>query len=207
VSRHRFCAVTSMPNVALFVEDFAHETFLKAIVQRLHEDHRVQIAFQSYSVRGGAGRVVSELRQFIRDLRLGRKALPDLLIVGRDANCQGYLKRRQELEPAAEQCGCRVVYAIPDPHIERWLLLDSAAFKAVLGRGCDSPKQKCERKRYKRLPLEAVRAAGVTPLLGGIEYTEDLVKAMQLPFLESEGESLGRLVKDLRAVFKTWERI
>jgi len=195
-----------MHNVALFVEDFAHETFLKAIVQRLTEGHHVEIAIQPYSVRGGAGKVASELRRFIRDLRVGRKALPDLLIVGRDANCQGYLKRKQELEPVAANCGCHVVYAIPDPHIERWLLLDSAAFKAVLGRGCDAPKQKCERKRYKRLLLEAVRAAGVTPLLGGIEYTEDLVKAMNLAFLESEGASLGLLINDLRAVFKTWER-
>jgi hypothetical protein len=195
-----------MRDVALFVEDFAHENFLKAIVQRLGDDHRIKIAFQPYSVRGGAAKVVSELRQFIRDLDAGRRALPDLLIVGRDANCQGYLKRRQELEPAAGQCGCQVVYAIPDPHIERWLLLDSAAFRSVLGKGCDAPRQKCERKRYKRLLLEAVRAAGVTPLLGGIEYTEDLVNEMNLPFLESEGESLGRLIKDLRAVFKTWEQ-
>jgi hypothetical protein len=194
-----------MRKVALFVEDFAHETFLKAIVQRLGEDYRINLAFQPYSVRGGAAKVVSELRQFIRDLQVGRKALPDLLIVGRDANCQGYLKRRQELEPAAGNCGCKVVYAIPDPHIERWLLLDSSAFKSVLGKGCDAPKQKCERKRYKRLLLEAVRAAGVAPLFGGIEYTEDLVKAMHLPFLESEGESLGRLIKDLRVVLKTWE--
>ena len=73
MSRHRYRAVTSMPNVALFVEDFAHEKFLKAIVQRLCEHHHVQIAFENYSVRGGAGRVVGELRQFIRDLRLGRK--------------------------------------------------------------------------------------------------------------------------------------
>ena len=195
-----------MRNVALFVEDFAHETFLKAIVQRMGDDHSIEVAFQPYSVRGGAGKVVSELRQFIRDLRVGRKALPDMLIVGRDANCQGYLKRRQELEPAAGRCGCQVVYAIPDPHIERWLLLDSSAFKTVLGKGCYAPKQKCERKRYKRLLLEAVRGAGVTPLLGGIEYTEDLVNAMNLQFLESEGDSLGRLIKELRVVFKTWEQ-
>ena len=127
--------------------------------------------------------------------------------MGRDANCQGYLERRQDLESAAGPCGCPVVYAIPEPHVERWLLVDSAAFRAVLGKGCDAPKQKCERKRYKRLLLDAVRAAGVTPLLGGIEYTEDLVKAMHLPFLESEGESLGRLIKDLRVVFKTWEQV
>ena len=32
----------------------------------------------------------------------------------------------------------------------------------------------------KRLLLEAVRTAGVTPPLGGIEYTEELVNAMDL---------------------------
>ena len=98
------------------------------------------------------------------------------------------------------------MYAIPDPHIERWLLLDSAAFKAVLGRGCEVPQQKCERKRFKRLLLEAVRTAGVTPPLGGIEYTEKLVNAMDLRRLESADESLGRMLKDLRTVFKTWEQ-
>jgi hypothetical protein len=196
-----------MPNVALFVEDFAHETFLKAMVQRLGEEHHVDLAFQPYSVRGGAGKVVKELRQFLRDLERGRRGLPDLLIVGRDANCQGLLKRRQELEPVAEHCGCQVVYAIPDPHIERWLLLDSAAFKAVLGRGCEAPQQKCERRRYKRLLMEAVRAAGVTPLLGGIEYADSLVKLMDLRSVESADESLGRLLKDLRTVFKAWEQV
>jgi len=94
-----------------------------------------------------------------------------------------------------------------DPHIERWLLLDSAAFKAGPGRGCDVPQQKCERKHFKRLLLEAVRAAGVTPLLGGIEYTETLVKAMDLRRLESADESLGRLLKNLRVLFKTWEQV
>ena len=144
-----------MHNVALFVEDFAHETFLKAMVQRLGDEHHVDVAFHSFSVRGGAGKVVKELREFLRDLRCGRRGLPDLLIVGRDANCQGFLKRRQELETVAVHSGCQVVYAIPDPHIERWLLLDSAAFKAVLGRGCAAPRQKCERRT-----LQASASAG-----------------------------------------------
>lgn len=195
-----------MRRVALFVEDFAHEAFLKAMVQRFADVHSVEVAFQPYSVRGGSGKVVRELRQFILDLGCGRRKLPDLLIVGRDANCQGLLKRRQELEPVAGQSGCAVVYAIPDPHIERWLLIDSAAFKTALGHGCQAPQQKCERRLFKRLLLEAVRAAGVTPLLGGIEHTEALVAAMNLQSLESADESLGRLLKDLRSVFNTWKR-
>jgi len=195
-----------MRNVALFVEDFAHETFLRAMVQRLGKEHHLEVAFRPYSVRGGFGKVVKELRLFLSDLECGRRELPDLLIVGRDANCQGHQKRRRELEAVAANCGCHVVYAIPDPHIERWLLLDSAAFKAVLGRGCDVPQQKCERRRFKRLLLEAVRTAGVTPLLGGIEFTEKLVKAMDLRRLESADESLCRMLKDLRTIFKSWEQ-
>ena len=41
-----------MPDVALFVEDFAHEAFLRAMVQRLGEERRVEVAFRPYSVRG-----------------------------------------------------------------------------------------------------------------------------------------------------------
>lgn len=195
-----------MRDVALFVEDFAHETFLKAMVQRLSREHQVEVVFRPYSVRGGSGKAVRELRRFPSDLQHGRWELPDLLIVGRDANCMGHQKRRQELEPLASNCGCEVVYAIPDPHIERWLLLDSSAFKAVLGRGCDVPHRKCERKHFKRLPLEEVRGAGVTPLLRGVEYTETLLNAMDLRRLESADESLGRLLKSLRIIFKTWEQ-
>ena len=45
-----------MRNVALFVEDFAHETFLKAVVRRPADDHHVQIAFQPYRAQGGRQR-------------------------------------------------------------------------------------------------------------------------------------------------------
>ncbi len=53
------------------------------------------------------------------------------------------------------------IYAIPDPHLERWLLLDSAAFKHVLGRGCSAPDQKCEKERYKQLLIQAILEAGL----------------------------------------------
>ena len=84
----------------------------------------MEIGFQPYSVRGGRQVVRNCVSSFGISVR--RKALPDLLIVGRDANCQGYLKRGRNWS-RPPHCGCPVVYAIPDPHIERWLLLDSAA--------------------------------------------------------------------------------
>ena len=100
----------------------------------------------------------------------------------------------------------RVVYAIPDPHIERWLLLDSTAFKKVLGRGCNAPPRKCERDLYKRLLLQAIRASGKRPPLGEIQYTESLVSIIDLDYLELNDDSLGRLLKELRQIFQEWQR-
>jgi hypothetical protein len=100
-----------------------------------------------------------------------------------------------------------IVYAIPDPHIERWLLLDSAAFKKVLGRGCSAPVQKCERSLYKRILIESVHNAGRIPIANGMEYAELLVDAMDLDKLERAEDSLGRFLKALRQQFQEWVRI
>ena len=91
------------------------------------------------------------------------------------------------------------------PHIEKWLLLDSAAFKMVLGKGCPTPPQKCERDFYKRLLRDAVRATGVNSSLGGIEYGEDIVNVMDLDKLERTEASLGHLLKALRQQFQIWQ--
>ena len=97
-------------------------------------------------------------------------------------------------------------YAIPDPHIERWLLLDSSAFKKVMGKGCSAPVQKCERDLYKKLLWEAMLNIGVTPPLGGIEYSDALVNAMNLERLERTEASLGKLLKELRYKFQEWKQ-
>ncbi len=116
------------------------------------------------------------------------------------------MAREREIDQHIGDFSGLAVYAIPDPHIERWLLLDAAAFKAVFGRGCAAPDQKCERHRYKTLLREAIRDAGIIPLLGGIEYAEDLVKAMNLRHLERADRSLRRLIRALRDRFKAWEQ-
>ena len=62
------------------------EAFLTAVVRRYAAERKIEAEVRPYSVRGGYGRVVKELKQFVRDLEHGRIALPDLLVVGRDAN-------------------------------------------------------------------------------------------------------------------------
>ena len=91
-----------------------------------------------------------------------------------------------------------MILAIPDPHIERWLLLDGSAFKAVFGQGCSAPDRKCSRNRYKQLLIEAICDAGRPPLLGGLEYAEDILRHMYIERVTRVDRSFGRFVGDLR---------
>lgn len=129
-----------------------------------------------------------------------------MIIVATDGNCKGFLERKRQIDYVTRRFGGLVICAIPDPHIERWLLLDSAAFKIVLGKGCASPTYKCQRDLYKQLLVDAIVDAGEEPFLGGLEYTKPLVDAMNLDHLERTEESLGRLLKSLRQKFQEWRR-
>lgn len=141
-----------MRRIVIFAEDYGHEEFLKALIQRLAEEHHVEVEIEARSVRGGHGKVITELREFFRDLH----GVPDLLVIATDANCNGYNERRREIEAVAERFNILLVCAIPDPHIERWLLLDSKAFKDILGKGCNAPDSKCSRDRYKQMLFQQV---------------------------------------------------
>lgn len=193
-----------MREVALFVEDYGHSVFLKALLTRLSEQFGVPVTVREFSARGGHGRVETEFRQFVRDLKQTSVSLPDLVIVATDANCEGFRERRKQMQPHAEAIPDRVLYCIPDPHIERWLLLDSAAFKKVLGVACQAPDQKCDRGRYKQLLADAVIASGQTPLLGGLEHAEDLVNKMRLEQIAKRDDSFGDLLNGLQGYFRQW---
>lgn len=95
-----------------------------------------------------------------------------------------------------------MVFAIPDPHIERWLLLDGAAFKAVFGAGCRAPDRKCSRDRYKRQLFESIRNAGNEVPVGGMEYAEEIVRHMDIARAADADKSFHRFISDLRSAFK-----
>lgn len=193
--------------IGLFVEDEAHEKFIRALVIRMGREHGVGIdPPHSRSASGGHGKVVAEYKQYLRDLQRQGENYYDLVIVGTDANCSGHQQRLKEITKAGRNCRlCQVVCAIPEPHIERWFLLDSLAFKKVFGRGCNAPDLKCDRDRYKELLRSAIaEAIGRPPLLGGIEHAESLVKKLDLKGIEKQDPSFNHFLKSLRGVFKSW---
>lgn len=194
-----------MTEILCFGEDSGHEQVISSLLKRLSAEEDVPFTLTWRSATHGHGKVVSELKSLLRDIRKEKGIFPELIVVATDANCVGYNRRRRDITDLTDRIpGIRVVCALPDPHVERWLLIDSAAFKSVLGTGCQAPDQKCERDRYKRLLREAVRRAGISPSLGGIEYAEDIVNAMDLDRAGRDDPSLGHFLAELRLVLRGW---
>jgi hypothetical protein len=196
-----------MPDITLFCEDSFHEKFIGALLQRFRDEQRVDVKSRFLSSQGGLSRMHGEFKDFLRDLARDRQSLPDAVIVVVDANCQGYNERKAQMDRATahyRQFEQIVSYAIPDPHIERWMLADPRAFQAVFGRGCTVPTVKCAKGEYKRLLREEIRQSGIEAPLGGEEYAEDIVGAMDLAQVETREPSLGLFLKSLRALFNRW---
>lgn len=195
-----------MHDVTLFPEDFAHEAFLQPLVRRIAAELGVQVELHVRGPRGGASRLLAELSAYVKDIDRGRELLPAILIICRDANCQGYNHRKHEIDPIVQHIADRVVYAIPEPHIERWMLIDPSAFKKAVGKGCQVPDQKCQRDRYKRLLIQSIQEAGLAPLLGGMEHAEAIVMAMDLQRISRREPALGQLLVALENHLRQWKK-
>lgn len=195
-----------MPEVLLFVEDSAQEKFLTALLKRMAAERSVPLTVRIRSARGGLAKVLGQLEDFANAVEKNQVRLPDGLVVGVDANCRGFQERRNAVQSRAGKLSEFIVHAIPDPHIERWFLLDGEAFKTAVGRGCKAPDAKCEKERYKRLLNTAVLDAGVQPLLGGAEYAEDIVKDYHIQRVADLDESFGKLVAEFRSWLNRQQR-
>lgn len=194
-----------MRNINLFVEDIAHEDFLKALIHRLADESNVEISIMPSSVRGGHGTVITELKQYVRELQHNKENLPDLVIVGTDSNCNSLLERKKEVNEVITDIADIVINMIPEPHIERWLLLDSEAFKKVYGKGCQKPEQKCERDYYKNILLNENYKATMTSPIDGFERAEELIYAMDLQRMKQSDRSFQRFLNPLQRQFRIWQ--
>ena len=192
-----------MREIALFVEDYAHQQVIGALVLRMAVEYNIPVRLDWRNAVGGHGKVIAELDDYLRDLKRQGSPWPDLIVVATDANCKGLNERTQEI--VSQDAPAPMILAIPDPHIERWLLLDGAAFRAVFGKGCDAPDQKCARDRYKQRLIEAIYAAGTTPRIGGIEYAEEIMQQININRAARVDRSFNRFVTNLRNTFRGWQ--
>jgi hypothetical protein len=196
-----------MPEIVVFCEDTFHEKFIQALLKRFETDYGIAVTKRVLSARGGFAPMQSSLARFLNDLANDRQHLPDAIVIAADANSKGVNARRAELRDAVEkhpQFEHIACFAIPDPHIERWMLVDSAAFRSVFGRGCTLPAIKCAKNEYKTLLRKEIGASGIEAPLGGQEYVDDIVTEMNLGRAETSEPSLGDFLTQLKAFFNTW---
>ena len=167
----------------LFLEDRAQELFVVSLVRRLLAGYGLAFQADVRSSTGGA-RVWGQLEQFAGDLTRDsqRDAAADMLVVAVDANCKGLATVTDRLAAIVEPTGLldRSAFCVPDPHIERWYLLDLHALKKTIGAGVhvSVPSHKCDRDYYKDLLGEAVRESG--SMLGGSEFGSELAERMSI---------------------------
>jgi hypothetical protein len=190
--------------VDLFAEDRAHETFLGALVKRLCAEENHSAALRVRSARGGHGRVLEEFGLYQKTMIRGRWPLPDVLVAAVDANCSTCHATRIQLESHLQPgFKGRVAFACPDPHIERWFMADPESFVVVVGAEPRREPRKCQRGRYKMLLADAIRKGGSIPTLGGIEFADGLVAAMDLFRACKNESSLKSFVDATRAILRS----
>jgi hypothetical protein len=197
--------MSSSLQIDLFVEDVAHEEFMKAMISRLAREENKPVTIRSRSARGGHGRALTEFLFYQKAVESGLAGMkkPDLLVVAIDANCRRLTEARKEIEgQIRESFKHLTVIACPDPHIERWYLSDPTSFAKVVGYEPKLPKRKCERDYYKRLLASAVQAAGHPATLGGIEFARELVDEMNLYQAAKSDKALQDFLQSSRSIMK-----
>ena len=193
--------------VAFFLEDSAQEAIIPPLFSRLAAEAQWsenQLDLQVLSARAGGS--VRAFRNFLKDARQRGHLNADLLIVGVDANCKGFTARRDLVVKAAGRSTTypAVITAIPDPHVERWYLLDVAALSNAAGApiAASVPAYKCEKNHYKNLLRQAFAGSGIAPPLGGLEYGPLVAKGMDLFAAAKQDHGLADYVEKARAWLK-----
>ncbi len=190
-------------DVDLFVEDSAHEHFLRGLVLRLAEEEAKLIEIHVRSATGGHGRVVKELKTYLTLLDKGAIPAPELIVVAVDANCAKFHAKRLEIfDIMLPERRSSVIVACPDPHVERWYMADEESFHRVVGSTPSIKKAKCERDYYKNALANAVRMAGHPPALGGVEFARELADQIVLYRAGKNDASFGAFIDDFRAALR-----
>lgn len=197
--------------IIYFLEDRAQEGFIKALVERVAREETLSTANLKHDVRSAryGSRVINEFRKFLKAARrLGGPGEALLIVVSLDGNCKGYNERVKQLSGylrPADWFQNSIVYAVPDPHIERWYLMDQKAVKDAIGlnKPPEMPPYKCKKDHYKQVLNQALREAGIPSLLGGPEYAEKIVENVSdLRLFAEKNTGLEKFLQDLRRAFR-----
>lgn len=194
-----------MRRIVVFCEDIGHEKVITGLLRKIVPNKLSTI--ETLSSRHGKGRALSELERYLVQIKNRHLSMPDAIVAAIDANCEGYNVKKNEIDgkvPKELSDIMPVIHAVPDPHVERWMLLDAYAFKIVFGKGCSAPKQKCEKDYYKKILNKAITDAGGYITLGWIEHAEEIIKNLDIEMICQQDDSVKRFIEEVRVLLKKW---
>ncbi|MBM4328661.1 MAG: hypothetical protein FJ118_16030 [Deltaproteobacteria bacterium] len=187
----------------MFVEDRAHEHFIRALVARLAAEEKKDVDIRVRSATGGHGKAISEFKMYQALLDKKGLSAPALIVVAIDANCSKPTAKRKEIldiVPPARRAA--VVVACPDPHVERWYMADIASFGRIVGASPRIKQKKCVRDYYKTALANAITRAGHPLTLGGLEFAEELAQGMNLYDSGKVDRAFASFIQDLRSALR-----
>ena len=188
--------------MVFFLEDSAQEALIPNLVRRLISDENrnpQDYELKVLSARGGGS--IRAYKEFVKGVKKYKIPAEDVLIVGSDSNCNGFAKRRSQLNAAAKDVPySTIMTAIPDPHIERWYLLDNKALANAAGVPVQAvpPAAKCDKGHYKKLLKDSFAQHNLSPPLGGAEYGPSIAATMDLYAAGVADHSLRDFVNQVR---------
>jgi len=189
-------------NIVYFFEDIAHENFIRAFVRRIMAENNIEI--REDILTSGRGEYKSKFVEYLRACKKREMFKYDIVILVHDANCKGIAEFKNRIQRDLDKYnyGFPVVFAIPDPYIERWYLLDKEAFvRAVQGdKYPPDLSYQCSKKHrtfYKEKLREAIRLNDIEPIQGGAEYGERIAWNIDYKQLAQRDRSFNLFISSL----------
>lgn len=195
--------------VIYFLEDRAQEQFMLALVNRIASEVSIPSQLLSSTVmssRGGS-MVLNEFGQFTRDRRKAGVAGAAMIVVAVDGDCQGHAEKASQLLKKVKHTDPFrdiLAFAIPDPHIERWYLVDQVALKKAAGlkQGIAPPPYKCQRAYYKKLLRDALREQDISSY-DGSEFGAEIARNISdLHAAGKQDPSFAKFVEEVKRVLR-----
>jgi len=198
--------------IGYIFEDIAQANFIKSLVHRILIKSGIDVNKVYEEVLPARGSKVDKVfKEYLRSFKKEKAWIDyDILIMTKDANRKGYHEVKQKLTPKQNKFvyPFSIVFALPDPHVERWYLLDGGAFCRAVGGNSPPELQTLIRKKgfYKARLGEALRNNGIKSTMGGAEYGDDIAREMNLEFTCGKDESFKGFIDDLEFAIKKFTR-
>ncbi len=195
-----------------YLEDRAHWSLISSLVKRITEELGIErkvvedVRSPNPARLRERNAIKERFRDLVGDIRKGLIRF-DIFIVVVDGNREGVQKRRDDFtrilrgKTGGEEALSKLVFAIPDPHIEKWYMMDRDAFRTATG--ADAPAQhlisNALKLDYKLMLKKAFIDSGIHAIGGGVEYAEDIITAISdINKFKDLEQSCSSFVTDLR---------